>query len=60
MSQQHNPPEMTIDSEPGDLPRTYIRAAQRLGATVLGHTPATGIGTLMAVGLSRGPHTVAS
>lgn len=31
--------------EPGDLPRTYIRAAQRLGATVLGHTPATGIGT---------------
>ena len=31
--------------EPGDLPRTYIRAAQRLGATVLPHTPATGIGT---------------
>lgn len=31
--------------EPGDLPRAYIRAAQRLGATVLGHTPATGIGT---------------
>ena len=31
--------------EPGDLPRAYIRAAQRLGATVLGHTPATAIGT---------------
>ncbi|MEZ4867362.1 MAG: FAD-dependent oxidoreductase [Caldilineaceae bacterium] len=31
--------------EPRDLPQAYIRAAQRLGATVLGHTPATGIGT---------------
>ncbi|MFZ4661545.1 MAG: FAD-dependent oxidoreductase [Caldilineaceae bacterium] len=31
--------------EPGDLPRAYIRAAQRLGVTVLGNTPATGIGT---------------
>ncbi|MEZ4736211.1 MAG: FAD-binding oxidoreductase [Caldilineaceae bacterium] len=31
--------------EPGDLPRAYIRAAQCLGATVLPHTPATGIGT---------------
>jgi glycine/D-amino acid oxidase-like deaminating enzyme len=31
--------------EPGDLPRAYIRAAQRLGVTVLPHTPATAIGT---------------
>lgn len=31
--------------EPRDLPRAYIQAAQKLGATVLGHTPATGIGT---------------
>jgi len=31
--------------EPGDLPRAYIRAAQRLDVTVLAHTPATGIGT---------------
>jgi glycine/D-amino acid oxidase-like deaminating enzyme len=31
--------------EPGDLPRAYIRAAQRLGVTVLAHTPATAIGT---------------
>ena len=31
--------------EPGDLPRAYIAAAQRLGATVLPHTPATAIGT---------------
>jgi 4-methylaminobutanoate oxidase (formaldehyde-forming) len=31
--------------EPGDLPRAYIRAAQRLGVTVLSHTPATAIGT---------------
>lgn len=31
--------------EPRDLPRAYIQAAQRLGATVLSHTPATGIGT---------------
>ncbi len=30
--------------EPGDLPRAYIRAAQRLGVTVLPHTPATAIG----------------
>jgi glycine/D-amino acid oxidase-like deaminating enzyme len=31
--------------EPGDLPRAYIRAAQRLGVTVMAHTPATAIGT---------------
>ena len=31
--------------EPGDLPRAYIRAAQRSGVTVLPHTPATAIGT---------------
>ena len=31
--------------EPGDLPHAYIRAAQRLGVTVLTHTPATAIGT---------------
>ncbi|MBX3012992.1 MAG: FAD-binding oxidoreductase [Caldilineaceae bacterium] len=31
--------------EPGDLPRAYLQAAQGLGATVLAHTPATGIGT---------------
>ncbi|MFN8489484.1 MAG: FAD-dependent oxidoreductase [Caldilineaceae bacterium] len=31
--------------EPGDLPRAYVRAAQKLGATVLSHTPATAIGT---------------
>jgi 4-methylaminobutanoate oxidase (formaldehyde-forming) len=31
--------------EPGDLPRAYLRAAQRLGATVLPHTPAIAIGT---------------
>jgi glycine/D-amino acid oxidase-like deaminating enzyme len=31
--------------EPGALPRAYIRAAQRLGVTILSHTPATAIGT---------------
>lgn len=31
--------------EPGDLPRAYLRAAQRLGTTVLPETPATAIGT---------------
>ncbi len=31
--------------EPGDLPRAYIRAAQKLGVTVLSHTPATAVGT---------------
>jgi 4-methylaminobutanoate oxidase (formaldehyde-forming) len=31
--------------EPGDLPRAYIRAAQRLGVTVLAHAPAAAIGT---------------
>jgi glycine/D-amino acid oxidase-like deaminating enzyme len=31
--------------EPGDLPRAYLRAAQKLGATVLSHTPAMAIGT---------------
>ncbi len=31
--------------EPGDLPRAYARAAEGLGATVLPHTPAIGIGT---------------
>jgi 4-methylaminobutanoate oxidase (formaldehyde-forming) len=30
--------------EPGDLPRAYIRAAQRLGAIVLPHTPVSAIG----------------
>jgi 4-methylaminobutanoate oxidase (formaldehyde-forming) len=31
--------------EPGDLPHAYARAAERLGATVLAHTPAAAIGT---------------
>jgi glycine/D-amino acid oxidase-like deaminating enzyme len=31
--------------EPGDLPRAYCRAAEGLGATLLEHTPATGIVT---------------
>ncbi|MCX6050656.1 MAG: FAD-dependent oxidoreductase [Chloroflexi bacterium] len=31
--------------EPGDLPRAYLNAAQRLGVTILPHTPATAIGT---------------
>jgi glycine/D-amino acid oxidase-like deaminating enzyme len=31
--------------EPGDLPRAYARAAERLGATVLPDTPVTAIGT---------------
>jgi 4-methylaminobutanoate oxidase (formaldehyde-forming) len=31
--------------EPGDLPRAYMRAAERLGATILPQTPAAAIGT---------------
>ncbi|SRR6266508_75408 len=31
--------------EPVDLPRAYVRAAARLGATILEHTPVTAIGT---------------
>lgn len=31
--------------EPGDLPLAYSRAAQKRGATILPHTPATAIGT---------------
>jgi 4-methylaminobutanoate oxidase (formaldehyde-forming) len=31
--------------EPGDLPRSYVRAAESLGATVLAHTPVIAIGT---------------
>jgi glycine/D-amino acid oxidase-like deaminating enzyme len=31
--------------EPGDLPRAYVRAAERLGVTVLAHTPASAIST---------------
>lgn len=31
--------------EPGDLPRAYVRAAERLGATILPFTPVTALGT---------------
>ncbi len=31
--------------EPVDLPRAYVRAAERLGATILDHTAVTAIGT---------------
>ena len=35
--------------EPGDLPRAYIRAATRLGVTLLPFTPATGITVVQGV-----------
>jgi glycine/D-amino acid oxidase-like deaminating enzyme len=39
----HNPGDMYL--EPGDLPRAYVRAAERLGVTVLPRTAVTGVGT---------------
>ena len=34
MSQQHNPPEMTIDSEPGDLPRPKTASLTLIAITL--------------------------
>jgi 4-methylaminobutanoate oxidase (formaldehyde-forming) len=39
----YNPSDLYL--EPIDLPRAYVRAAEKLGATILEHTPVTALGT---------------
>jgi 4-methylaminobutanoate oxidase (formaldehyde-forming) len=39
----HNTSDLYL--EPVDLPRAYVRAAEKLGAAILPHTPVTAIGT---------------
>jgi glycine/D-amino acid oxidase-like deaminating enzyme len=53
----HTPSDLYIE-DPGELPRGYARAAERLGAAVLPHTRVTGIqtgrGRVLAVSTDRG------
>jgi len=39
----YNPTDLYL--EPGDLPRAYVRAAEKLGASIQAHTAVTAVGT---------------